>query len=116
MESQFNKEKVEVFLLSDENKEKLKELNLLISRFYKATIEESVGVDYVIRKLDDRTSFENKCKEEGINLKEYYLWHVLLGSGGLQDIHEDARVKYFDTEDGRIEVFLKENYKLEEEI
>jgi len=47
---------------------------------------------------------EEDLRSSGVNPEDYILWHKLNGSG----FHNEQL--YFDTEDGKIENFIKETY------
>lgn len=95
------------YLLTDEDKGRLKETSVILNEFYDEVDVEKDSKKIITEKLDSIRDFEGVLVGMGLEPTEYYLWHKLTGSTA------DSRVKYFDTEDKDIENFIRDNFVLE---
>ena len=92
--------------LSPEQKKITADISYFLRRYLillkKDLIKDSKVEDFEM-KLDNFGEYLKK--ERGLNPEDYYLWYKISRAS----LPKDAKIKYFDTEDGEIEKFVMEN-------
>jgi hypothetical protein len=91
------------FILSPEQQKVFDEIMAILKKYTEALKADFIGREELIERQDKIIAYKKELEKNGIDPDDYILWHKLGGSSGLL-----SNEHYFDTEDHKIENFIKE--------